>query len=242
MSTENPIYEKTISGGGMWSQVIGRGKRLRMTDLEGGANASMLLYNAEQLTERYNMPDTLKGQHVFYLTSPLCLHSDMGRIFCSIVEDTCGWHDTVCGYTDARQIAEKYGHSGTYHQCRNEFYRNGKENFLIELAKWGLGPRDLVSNINWFSKVLPDEHGNLHFEANSSKAGDFVELRFEMKTLVVTNTCPHPFDHKAEYSPGPVKLEVFPGEPASPGDRCRTSRPENERAFTNTENYYLLRD
>jgi uncharacterized protein YcgI (DUF1989 family) len=26
-----------------------------------------------------------------------CLYSDMGRIFCSIVEDTVGWHDTVCG-------------------------------------------------------------------------------------------------------------------------------------------------
>ena len=50
----------------MWSQVVGRGKTLRFTDLEGGANVSLLLYNADQLVERYNMPDTLKGQHVFF--------------------------------------------------------------------------------------------------------------------------------------------------------------------------------
>jgi urea carboxylase-associated protein 2 len=242
MKQSPSIYEKVIPGGGMWSQVIGRGKRLRLTDLEGGANVSMLLYNADQLTERYNMPDTLKGQHVFYLTSPLCIHSDMGRIFCSITEDTRGWHDTVCGCTDAAQIVEKYGDGGSYQACRNDFYRNGKENFLIELAKWGLGPKDLVPNLNWFSKVVSDDQGNLDLVSEGANAGDSVELRFEMKTLVVLNTCSHPFDPGTEYAPKPVKLEVFPGEPAAGDDPCRLSRPENERAFINTGDYYLLRD
>lgn len=49
----------------MWSKIIGRGKTLRMTDLEGKANVGMLLYNAYEKHERYNMPDTLKGQHIF---------------------------------------------------------------------------------------------------------------------------------------------------------------------------------
>ena len=42
------LYEKTLQGGGMWSQTIGRGKVLRLTDLEGGANVSTLLYNAAE--------------------------------------------------------------------------------------------------------------------------------------------------------------------------------------------------
>ncbi|MCB1090738.1 MAG: DUF1989 domain-containing protein, partial [Verrucomicrobiae bacterium] len=45
----SPLYTTQIRGGGMWSQVLGRGKTLRMTDLEGGANVSMLLYNADQM-------------------------------------------------------------------------------------------------------------------------------------------------------------------------------------------------
>lgn len=226
----------------MWSQVLGRGKTLRMTDLEGGTNVSMLLYNADQMVERYNMPDTLKGQHVFFLTAPLCIHSDMGRIFCSIVRDTRGWHDTVCGCTDAAMIRGQYGEEGTYQACRNGFHRNGRDNFLIELAKWGLGPRDLVPNLNWFSRVVADENGNLSFVSEGARAGDAVELRFEMKTLVVINTCPHPLDPATSYAPKPVGLEVFAGEPAGPTDPCRLSRAENERAFINTENYYLLRD
>ena len=47
--------------------------------------------------ERYNMPDTLKAQHTAFLTQGRVLYSDMGRVLCSIIADTCGWHDTVCG-------------------------------------------------------------------------------------------------------------------------------------------------
>ena len=80
-SPEAILYSQTIRGGGMWSKIISRGKTLRLTDMEGGANVSMLLYHAHERTERYNMPDTLKGQHIFFLTAPYCLHSDMGRVF-----------------------------------------------------------------------------------------------------------------------------------------------------------------
>ena len=68
MNTDtDELLRVTIPGGGMWSKVVGRGKTLRLTDLEGGGNVSMLLYNALEKQERYNMPDTLKGQHIFYL-------------------------------------------------------------------------------------------------------------------------------------------------------------------------------
>jgi len=92
-----PIYTLELSGAGMWSRIVGRHKTLRLTDLEGGANVGMLLYHASERHERYNMPDTLKGQRIFYLRAPYCVHSDMGRLFASITKDTVGWHDTVCG-------------------------------------------------------------------------------------------------------------------------------------------------
>lgn len=240
MTKPEVIYEKSIPGGGMWSQTIRRGKVLRLTDLEGGANVSTLLYNADELIERYNMPDTLKGQHTFQLTAGHCLHSDMGRLFCSIIRDTAGWHDTVCGCTDAKLVREKYGEQN-YQTARNDFYRNARENFLIELGKHGLGKRDIVPNLNLFSRVVADEDGKLHYVEGASEAGSFIELRFEMDTLVVLTACQHPLDPNPRYAPKPVKLEVFPADPVPADDPCRTSRPENERAFLNTEDYYALR-
>jgi uncharacterized protein len=236
----NPIFKKTLTGGGMWSAVVSRGKRLRMTDLKGGANVGMLLYNALERQERYNMPDTLKGQYVFYLREPYCLHSDMGRLLASITGDSLGWHDTVCGHSDARLVGEKYG-ARNYQQAGNDWYRNAKDCFLIELAKWGLGRKDLVPNLNWFSKVASDDDGKLSFVERHSEPGDFVELRFEMDTLVVLNTCHHPLDPSTVYRKSEVKLEVFDGEPAMSGDPCLKVREENQRAWENNETYHALR-
>ena len=61
---------------------------LRFTDLQGGANVSLLLYNMEEKLERYNMPDTLKAQHTAFLTTGNVCYSDMGRVMCSFIHDT----------------------------------------------------------------------------------------------------------------------------------------------------------
>ena len=113
---------------------------LRVSDLEGKSNVDMLLYNAYEKQERYNMPDTLKGQHIFYLTAPYCVHSDMGRLFCSITADTMGWHDTVCGCRcrpgGAAMWAQNYQKPAMLAIVTHSA-------FPIR-AKWGLGKRDLV--------------------------------------------------------------------------------------------------
>lgn len=234
------LLERTLEGAGMWSAVVSRHKRLRLTDLDGGANVGMLLYNALERQERYNMPDTLKGQHIFNLRAPYCLHSDMGRLLASITHDTVGWHDTVCGHTDAARVRTQYGECD-YQAARNDWYRNARDCFLIELAKWGLGKKDLVPNLNLFSKAAPDAEGRLGFAAGNSRPGDSIELRFEMDTLVVLNICQHPLDPDPVYQQRHVKIEVFDGPPATADDPSFTVRPENLRAWENNETYHLLR-
>lgn len=236
-----PILKKHLTNSGMWSGVVGRGKKIRFTDLDGGANVSLLLYNALEKTERYNMPDTLKGQQVFYLTQGVCLHTDMGKIAASITQDTMGWHDTVCGASDAESVAQKYGEL-TYQDAHNDCHRNGRDSFLVELSKWGLGEESLLPNINFFSKVTTDDSGALSFCEGASPARSSVTIRLEMDCLVVLNTCPHPLNPATEYLHKPVLMEVFQGDPIVPDDdECRNSHPENQRAFQNTENDYALR-
>ena len=59
--------------------------------------------------------------------------------------------------------------------------------------------------------------------------------------LVVLNTCQHPLDPDPQYHPRPVRLDVFQTPPPAADDACRCSRPENGRAFRNTEDYHALR-
>jgi urea carboxylase-associated protein 2 len=237
-SNEKILWEEVIPGGTHWSGLIRRGTALRMTDLDGGANLSALFYNPEDKLERYNMPDTLKAQHTAFLTTGHVCYSDMGRVMCSIINDNVGWHDTICGMTDAAMIEKKYG-KATFQTHRNAMYRNGKDGMLVELAKYGLGKRDLVANVNFFSKVIPDEAGNLNFVQGHSQAGGFVDVRFDMNVLLVLSAAPHPLDSKTVYQPAAVKLSAWQVGLAESDDVCRKHCEQNSRGFINTERYYL---
>ena len=178
------LYEELVPGGGHTSFVLKRGQLLRITDLQGGANASLLLLNAAEKSERLNLPDSLKCQHTAKLTAGHCLYSDMGRVLAAITADTCGWHDSFGGVLNATEVQEKYG-NGNYQQLRNGFFRNGVDNLLVEMGKWNLNLQDLLMCLNLFSKVTVDSDGCFHFQPGNSKAGDYIELYAPMDTLVV---------------------------------------------------------
>lgn len=234
------LWSELIPGGAHFSGVVRRGTTLRITAQEVGANASVVLYNYEQLTERYNMADTLKGQHTAFITRNHVLYSDMGRALCSVTDDTCGWHDPVCGVSNAALVEEKYG-TASYQEHRNDYYRNGAGSLVNELEKYGLGLRDLDPPLNLFSKVTVDDTGNMWFHENHAAAGARIDLRFEMHCLVALSTCQHPLDPAEAYAPRAVLLECFPSPLPAADDPARTLCPENTRAFVNTERMFPSR-
>jgi urea carboxylase-associated protein 2 len=231
---ERAISAELLPGAAMWSRTLRRHQVLRLTAPEGAANVAMLLYNRDLLLERYNMADTLKAQHTGFITRGHALYSDMGRVLCSVIEDSCGWHDTVCGIGDAELVRSKYGEK-RYQEHRNAYHRNARDLMIVELMKWGLGLRDLVPNLNFFSKVAPSEDGALRFAVGHCQPGACVELRAEMNVLVVLSTCQHPLDPNPRYDAKPVELAVYRGAAPGANDVCRGSCPENERGFANTE-------
>lgn len=233
---DGATYETRIEGGKHWSLTMRAGMLMRLIDIEGGANVGMLFYNPYNPLERYNAPDTLKCQHTFKLTRGHCLYSDMGRIFCSIVEDTAGWHDTVCGNSSKSLVSARWG-LRSYQQYRNDWRQNGHDAFLVEGGKYGLGRRDLAANVNWFSKVAAGETGDMVFDGAAARSGAYVDLRFEMDTLVLLHTCPHPLNPALEYPSVPIALELRPATPPDAFDVCRSGRDENVRGFENNRLY-----
>ena len=210
------LWEEYVQPGASWSLNLKRGNRLRLHDLESGANVAALFFNRECPSERYNMPDTLKAQHTAHLTAGHVLYSDMGRVLCSITGDSCGWHDPLCGFT-----------------------LRTRDNLFTEASRNGLGMCDLGPTVNFFSKVVVAGDGGMHYVEGHSKAAGFVELRAEMNLLVILDTGRHPLDPNPGYAPKPVQIQVMAGEPAGPDDPCRLKCPENGRGFINTERYFL---
>jgi len=232
------LHSQILPGGATWSHVLKRGTALRITDTLGNANVAAYFLNFEIPSERFNLPDTLKAQHTARLTSGHVLFSDMGRVLCSITEDTVGWHDPLAGISNAAMVEKKYGKL-SYQEARNNWRQNTREGFLVELGKYGMGPRDLHATVNFFSKVSVDHEGKMQYVSGNSPAGSYIELRAEMNVLVLLNTLPHPLDPDPVYSPKPVNLEIKRVPNAMFDDRCRTSCPENTRGFVLTELYFL---
>jgi urea carboxylase-associated protein 2 len=144
--TKKTLFEDVIQAGATWSHVLKRGTALRIIDTEGGANVGAIFYNAENPSERYNMPDTLKAQHTAHLTRGHVLYSDMGRILCSITADTSGWHDPLSGCSNAALTEAKYG-AARYQEHWNAWHQNAMDGFVIELAKHGLSTRDMAAPV-----------------------------------------------------------------------------------------------
>ena len=185
------------------------------------------------------MADTLKAQYTAFLTRGRVLYSDMGRVLCSIVGDSCGWHDTISGLRRRRGArARKFG-EGSYQELRNDFHRNTRDNFLVELGKHGLGKRDLVANVNFFVKVAADgegAHGLARRQQPRPAPTSICASRWTRWWCCRTR--PHPLD------PAPT-LRAAAGRARSSAaasrrradDPCRCSRPENARGFALTEAY-----
>ncbi len=220
------VEDRVIPPGQYWGRVLARGQVLRIVDLEGKQAVDFLCYNAANPEERYNAADTMKYAKTIFLTKGHGIYSDMGRRLLTIVEDTCGRHDTIGGCCSAESNEVRYGVKNTP-SCRGSFRR--------ALADFGLGPKDIVTNLNFFMNVpveadgtmgivdglsKPGDYVDLRAEMDVlalSKPGDYVDLRAEMDVLAVISNCPQTHNPCNGFKPTPIRVIVTEAaEPASP--------------------------
>jgi len=221
------VWDETLAAGGYASRRLNRGTRLKLTDVHGDACVSMLAFNAEQPVERLNVADTLKVQWNAYLGAGKLILSDMGRVLFSILEDTALDHDALCGasnavgYGDGQDFASR---------------PNARERFLLALARYGLGRRDIHPCVNWFKGVRVAQDGETCLTVGPFPPGRHVTLRAELDIIVVLANCPHVLDRR-EYTVTPVRATAWRGPPTPEDDPIRTATPEGLRSFQNVEDY-----
>lgn len=227
-------WDETIAAGGYAGRQLARGARLRLVDLKGDACASLLIFNAERPIERLNVADTLKVQWNAYLGAGRLLLSDMGRVLMSILEDTAGAHDGFCGASNAASNAAKYGDGDNYGR-----HPNARDRFMLGVAKFGLGRKDVHPCVNLFKGVRIAEDGTTAPRIGPFAPGRQVTLRAEMDLLVVIANCSHVLDPRTEYCVTPLKATAWRGPVTPPDDPLRNATPEGLRAFQNVEDYFL---
>jgi uncharacterized protein YcgI (DUF1989 family) len=154
----------------------------------------------------------------------------MGRVLLSVVADTSGTHDALCGGSNRTRNEEKYG-NGSVHGD----HPNARDRFAVALAKHGLGRRDIVPNVNLFKGVTVDGDGRLRFRDDAPRPGAYVELRAEMPVLVVVANTPHVLDPRAGYHVTPLRISAWSDQATTREDPAWAATPEGERAYLQTE-------
>jgi urea carboxylase-associated protein 2 len=234
VSPDDVLWAETIAAGGYAARRLPRGATVRLTDIDGDGCANVLVYSARNPVERLNVADTVKVQWQAYLGPGALLLSDQGRVLLSIVADTSTRHDALCGVSTHHANAEKFG-SGDV----SGLHPNGRDQFAVAVAKWGLTRRDVVPNVNLFKHVRVLEDGELWFDPAPGAPGALVELRAEQAVYLVIANTPHVLDPRTEYVVTPIRVVAWRGSPTSRADALWSTTPEHERAFLHTEDAHL---
>ena len=195
------VIEDTVVAARMpWSGRVDRGEYLVLVDLEGQQAIDFLCFNAHDPRERYHAPNTIKIPGNIYLGQESVLRSVLARKMMTIVEDTCGGHDTIFGCCSFELDDVRYG-------ARNP--RACQQNFESELARHRLDATLVVPNVNFFMRVPVRADGSAEIADAWSKPGDHVTLRAEMDVLVVISNCPEEMNLATGAGPTPVRAIRF---------------------------------
>ena len=197
MSTQ----EHFIAAEKPWSGVVRKGQTIRIIDSEGQQAVDTLFYKADDFSERYSGQDTLRVQGSAYIGIGTRIVSNEGNVMLTVTADSCGRHDTSAGACSCESNTVRFGHDTKYlHACR--------DNFLLEVAKHGMGKRDIVANINFFMNVPIEPSGQMTIVDGLSAPGDHVELRAEMDVLCVISNCPQVNNPCNGFNPTPIKVVI----------------------------------
>ncbi|UXA16096.1 urea amidolyase associated protein UAAP2 [Mycobacterium sp. SMC-4] len=195
------ILDQYVPARAAWSAVVSAGDVLTIVDLAGNQAVDCLLYAAGDTRLRYSAPETIRRQGRITLTMDSVLRAETGEALMTVVADEVGAHDTLGGACSKESNTLRYGqHTRAQHGCM--------ENFLLEGSRWGLGARDLASNINWFMNVPVDPDGALGIVDGLSAPGKRVALRAEVDTLVLVSNCPQINNPCNAFDPTPVQMIV----------------------------------
>lgn len=195
------VLDERVEPRAAWSAHIAAGDVLTIVDVGGNQSADFLVYAADDTDERYSAADTIAWQRNAYVDTGTVLRSNRGGALMTVVGNEIDRHDTIGGACSKESNTLRYGHHTLHqHGCR--------ENFLAEAARYGLGARDLVSNLNWFMNVPVEADGALGIVDGMSAPGKRVAVRAERDVLVIVSNCPQMNNPCNDFSCTPLRMIV----------------------------------
>ncbi|NOZ20263.1 MAG: urea carboxylase-associated family protein [Planctomycetes bacterium] len=180
--------------------VVAKGETLRIVDVDGRQPGDLVVFNADDLAERFSQSRTRVENRKIKITTGdrLWTNTQPPKVMFTIAKDTCGAHDLL--YTPCCRYAL---------ETRFGVSRDGCLEHLAEaLDPWGIGVNDIPDPLNLFFDVAVSTAGDIVIREPTSKPDGHIDLRAEMDCLAAVSTCSVPLSGKANSA---YRLEVFSG-------------------------------
>lgn len=160
---------------------VTRGQILRITDLDGLQVADLVVYNAENRSEKMSQGFTRMYNASINLQQGDRLFSNQNRAVWTIVHDEIGVHDI--SYPPCNQVYyhDVAGVDGTKTGCR--------DHLLQALEPLGFELGQITDTFNIFMNTGIDDRGRPTIALPRTTAGDRVDLRAEMDLIVAVASC-----------------------------------------------------
>jgi uncharacterized protein len=221
-------WELVLGAGHAIAHRVRRDTVLRFDDTEGDACVQLLAFNAHDPSERFNPGDTMKIPWQAYVGRGTLLLSDLGRILLTVIDDTSGHHDALCGGSNRADNERRYGAGSV-----GSSTPSGRDLMAIAGARLGLVRADIGPCLNLFKQAVVAKDGSIGL-IDGVRPGGSVSLRAEMDLVVVLANTPHRLDDRTTYTATPVRVSAHATVRPSP-DPFRGGSIERERLFENTE-------
>lgn len=222
------LWEHELGAGHAIAHRVRRDTVLRFDDPQGDACVQLLACNAHDPSERFNPADTMKIPWQAYVGPGTLLLSDMGRILFTVIDDTSGRHDALCGGSNRADNERRYGGGSL-----GSSTPNARDLMAVAGARLGLVRADIGPCLNLFKQATVAADGSITL-VGALNPGGSISLRTEMDILVVLANTPHRLDDRPAYTVTPARVSARLTERPSP-DPLRGGSPERERLFENTE-------
>lgn len=200
IEASNILEDTVLRPGDPWGRLVKKGQRLRVVDLHGKQAVDFLCFDAAEPRNRYNAANTMKLAASVFIEKGARLVADDAQVLFTVVDDTCGKHDTIGGCCSAPMNLLRYGKAGS-HNCR--------DTFLTSMRRFHLDERDLAANVNFFMYVPVGEQGEMALIEGFSKPGDYVDLRAERDVIAVISNCAQRFNPCNGFNPTDVRVQVY---------------------------------
>ena len=194
------VFEMTIPPKGETSFVLKQGQVFRTIDVHGKQVADVMLYRLQDPDERYWVANTIKLNETAYLTTGHRLYSDRANPMATIVADSCGRHDTLCGSCSAEIDFVRY---------QVKWHPNCTDNFVRSLSRFNLKRHDMVMSFNLFMNAPVQPDGSFAIVEPLSKPGDYIDIRADMDLIVCFSNCPQDLNPCNGFNPTALHIVAF---------------------------------